>query len=240
MLQKLIFIFSFSILISLHTFSVNAGIENTYDFSWLDPDKEIFVLQNRRYRKDDRFNISLGAGTTTSGAFVDSFNFQVRGSYFFEEDIGIELLYASNSGKENETASAVRNPGGAGSTPFRRIVESYFGAYFSWSPFYAKINTFNKIIYLDWILNVGYAYMNEENNKDEVISGSVGNYTTLAESHHSFSWDLALKFYINQSFDVRVDLTALHYQAISARNLEDESKNWYSHYDLTVSFGYSF
>ena len=239
MLKKFI-ILSLILLSSSFSYSLHAGTENTYDFSWLDPDKEIFVLQNRRYRKDDRFNIGLGTGFTTSGAFVDSFNFQLRSSYFFQEELGIELLYASNSGKENDTAEAVRNPGGAGSTPFRRIIDSYLAAYISWSPFYAKINTFNKIIYLDWILNVGYAYMSEENNKNEVLTGSVGNYTLLEESHHCLSWDVGLKFYLNQNFDIRVDLTALHYQATSALNLVEENKNWYSHYDATISLGYSF
>ena len=93
--------------------------------------------------------------------------------------MGIELLYSKNSGKENDTAKAVRNSGGAGSIPFRRIVDQYYGAYFLWSPFYAKINTFNKIIYLDWILGVGYANMSETNNRNDVIESGMRQPKTL-------------------------------------------------------------
>ena len=219
-----------------------SGENSHYDFSRLDPDKEIFVLQNRTYQKDGNFYVNAGGGFTASGAFVDSLNLQTRFGFFFTEELGVEILYSKNSGKENDTAKSVRNSGGAGSIPFRRIVDHYYGVYLLWSPFYAKINTFNKIIYLDWILGVGYANMSETNNRNDVIES--GNATTKnsSDSHHSLSWDVGLKFYLSKSFDIRVDLTALHYQAASALQVQDDSdsKNWYSHYDVSLSLGYKF
>ena len=161
--------------------------------------------------------------------------------FFFTEELGVELLYSSNSGKENDTAQAVRNPGGSGSIPFRRIVDKYYGAYFLWSPFYAKVNTFNKIIYLDWILGVGYANMSENSNKDEVLFGGTGSNDVLASTHHCLSWDVGLKFYLSSSFDIRLDLTALHYQTESALNLNSDEKKigtviMTSHYHWGINF----
>ena len=49
-----------------------AGESSTYDFSWLDPDKEVYVLQNRKFRKKRSLFVSGGGGKTLSGAFVDS------------------------------------------------------------------------------------------------------------------------------------------------------------------------
>ena len=31
-----------------------AGEENVYDFLWLDPDKKVYVLQNREFKKKKR------------------------------------------------------------------------------------------------------------------------------------------------------------------------------------------
>ena len=221
--------------------NVIAGENSHYDFSWLDPDKEIFVLQNRTYQKDGHAYINLGGGFTASGAFVDSINMQGRFGYFFTEELGVEFLYSKNSGKENDTAQSVRRgPDGSGTIPFRRIIDQYYGAYFLWSPFYAKVNTFNKIIYLDWILGVGYAYMTETNNTNELGDNGVGTFNNLSESHHSLSWDIGLKFYLSSSFDIRLDLTALHYQTPSVVNLDSEDKSWFSHYDVSLSLGYKF
>ena len=240
-IMRLLVKFYFTLILTISSVNSFSGENSHYDFSWLDPDKEIFVLQNRTYKKDGNFYLNFGGGFTASGAFVDSLNIQGRFGFFFTEEMGIELLYSNNSGKENDTATAVRgNPGETGgSAPFRRIVDNYYGAYFLWSPFYAKVNTFNKIIYLDWILGLGYANMSETNNKNEVTTSGQNKLFT-SESHHCLSWDIGLKFYLSSSFDIRIDLTALHYQTASALSLNSDEKNWYSHYDVSLSLGYKF
>src|SRR3989338_11308296 len=106
----------------------DAGENSTYSFSWLDPDKEVYVLQNRKFRKNGNFMMSAGGGMTLSGAFVDAKHLQGRAGYFFKEEWGLEGLYSHNQGKENSTANSVRNEGNSGSAPFRRIVKNYYGA----------------------------------------------------------------------------------------------------------------
>lgn len=222
------------------TFTTNlfASEKDIYEFSWLDPDKEVFVLQNRKFRKANRPHINVGGGITTSGAFVDSTTIQGRVGYFFTEDYGFEILYAKNSGKENETAKGVRNSGaGTGSTPFRRIVENYMGAMFLWSPFYSKINTFNKIVYMDWIFGLGYAQLKEHNNKLRFTQGQTADGIETEETHGGVLWSAGLKFYINENFSIRTDLTAVHY---SADNIASDGTSMKSNFDATASIGYTF
>jgi outer membrane beta-barrel protein len=220
----------------LFTPKIHASEKDIYEFSWLDPDKEVYVLQNRKFRKVNHLHLNIGGGMTTSGAFVDATAIQGRAGYYFTEDFGFEGVFSKNSGKENETALGVRNPGGAGSKPFRRIVESYTGALLLWSPFYSKINTFNKIVYMDWIFGLGYGQLKEHNNKNEVSTG--GSITTeTSESHSGIMWNLGMKFYLDEAFSIRTDLTAIHYSATKATSTTSAV---YSNFDATIALGYAF
>lgn len=240
--MRLLFIYLFSFfIVTLFSSPQSFGSEDsTYNFSWLDPDKEVYVLQNRKFRKSGRLAVHVGYGFTSSGAFVDSSSAQARATFYIKEEWGIEGIYAQNSGKENTAAQSVRNPGGAGSVPFRRIVENYYGGLIVWSPFYAKINTFNKIIYLDWIIGVGYGKVTEKNNRQDFEAGGTNvNAIEASETHNAIMWETGLKFWVSESFDVRMDLTALHFKAQKAvSSSTEEVMN--SNYDLTLSLGYNF
>lgn len=228
---------TFVFFFSLNSKNIFAGEEDTYSFTWLDPDKEVYVLQNRKYRKKGKVHVNLGGGTTLSGAFVDSTTLQGRLGYFFKEEWGFEAVYAQNSGSENETAESVRNRGLSGSVPFRRIIENYKGAMLLWSPFYSKINTFNKIIYFDWIFGLGYGEMEEVNNKTEFLTGGTG---LTSETHNGLLWDVGLKFFINENFDLRLDLTVFHYKADIVSRTANGEEEWNSNWDLAASFGINF
>jgi outer membrane beta-barrel protein len=228
----------FLLLSLLSTSKIFANEKDIYEFSWLDPDKEVYVLQNRKYRKAGHLHVNVGGGKTTSGAFVDSTAIQGRMGYFISEDFGLEGLYSKNSGKENDTARGVRSSGpqGTGTTPFRRIVDNYWGVMALWSPFYSKINTFNKIVYMDWIFGVGFSQLKEKNNKLAFQSAALATQETL-ESHSGLIWEAGMKFYLDQNFSIRTDLTAVHY---SANNISTPGSTLKSNFDATVSLGYSF
>lgn len=230
---------SLFILLSLFSSShIFASEKDIYEFSWLDPDKEVYVLQNRKFRKAGHVHVNAGGGITTSGAFVTSTAIQGRVGYFISEDFGLEGLYSKNKGKENDTAKGVRSSGpqGTGTTPFRRIVDNYWGVMALWSPFYSKINTFNKIVYMDWIFGVGYSQLKEKNNKLAFQSAALANQETL-ESHSGVIWEAGLKFYLDQSFSIRADLTSILY---SANNIATTGTSLKTNYDATLSLGYSF
>ncbi|OUR98929.1 hypothetical protein A9Q84_05825 [Halobacteriovorax marinus] len=231
-------VLSFLILSLFSSVKTFASEGDGYDFSWLDPDKEVFVLQNRKFRKSGRVHINAGGGITTSGAFVDAKAFQARVGYFFKEEYGFELVYSLNSGSENDTASSVRGVvGGSGSFPFRRIVDNYMGAMFLWSPFYTKINTFNKVVYMDWILGIGFAKLTETNNRNEIILN--GDKTLTQETHTGIMWDIGAKFYVSERWSVKFDVTVVNYQALEAKDPGAQEK-WYSNYDLTLAVGLNF
>ncbi len=236
LIMKKVICFQLAIVFFIIPIVSQAGINDTYDFSWLDPDKEVYVLQNRKFRKVNRAYMYIGGGKTTSGAFVDSNPIQFRGGFFLKEDLGFEVIYSKNlTGEESDAAEAVRNiGGGAGSRPFRRIVDNYYGGYLMWSPFYAKINTFNKILYFDWLLGVGAGKLKETNNKEEVIQGIDADSET--EDHFAIMWETGFKFYMTKMFDIRTDITALHYKA----EMVSGTETLYSNYDLTVSLGINF
>lgn len=225
-------------LISLTSFSIFSSEKDTYNFSWLDPDKEVFVLQNRKYRKAGSPYFTVGYGMTTSGAFVDATAIQGRFGYFFLEEFGFEVVYSKNSGEENVTAKSVRNEGGAGSVPFRRIMNNYFGGMLLWSPFYSKINTFNTVVYMDWIFGLGFAKVEETNNRAEF---DTHDFDSLSETqtHTGPMWNVGARVYLHQNWSLRFDLTTVHYQAKSAKN-DNPGDSWYINYDMTLSLGFNF
>ncbi len=213
---------------------------NTYNFGWLDPDKAVHVLQNRKYVKSQHLLFHLGYGMTTSGAFVDANAFQGRASYFFNENWGAEFLYSKNNGEENVAAKSLRSPGPskASTVPFRRIVDGYYGGFILWSPFYAKINTFNSVVYLDWILGAGYGKLDETNNRQEFETNGINSVFTK-ESHSGPMWTTGLLFFVSQRFTIRLDLTAVHYKAKEAKT-DTTTQIWYSNFDASLSLGVSF
>ena len=214
---------------------LQAGESSVYDFSWLDPDKEVFVLQNRKFLKARKLHASAGFGMTTSGPFVDATAVQGRLAFFPFEEWGIEGLYSRNKGVENDNAKLVRKSGkGPGSTPFRRIVKRYQGGMLLWSPFYAKINTFNKIVYLDWMFGLGIAQLTEENNKTEYSTHGDKKDPSL-ESHQGILWQLTFNVFVTQVANLRFDFVAVHFEADSpSESVED---TWNHHYDLILSMG---
>lgn len=210
---------------------------STYQFKWLDPDKEVFVLQNRKYRKKGRLYLSLGGGITTSGPFTDATVLQGRAGYFIGEEWGIELLFSKNNNKTNDTFEGVRRV--AQVVPFVRQTTNYLGGMLLWSPFYAKINTFNSIIYFDWIFGLGAASISEENNQTSLGTNTFEN--LREETHSALMWDVGMQFYLGQNWAIRLDFTAAHYNAPEALQTSLSSEeDINSNYDLTLALAVRF
>lgn len=217
-----------------------AAESDTYNFSWLDPDKEVYVLQNRRYRKANHLHVYGGVSKNMSAPFVSSTSFQGRMGYYFMEEYGFEVMYSKSSGKENDTASLLRNKGGSGSIPFRRIVESVYGGMFLWSPFYSKINTFNQIIYYDWIFGAGVGKVKESNNAAEFEKGAAGSgLPDTVEEHSAVLWNIGIKIFLGANVSARVDITGTHYQALPPVTGGTE-KLWNDNFELGFMLGYNF
>lgn len=233
----LFYAISFLLLFSLKAY---ASEKSTYNFSWLDPDKEVYVLQNRKFRKNKKFSLSFGGGKTLSGPFVDSYHGQLRASYFFKEEWGVTVLYGKGSGSENDTAEGVR---ANGAIPFRRIVQDYQAILLNWSPFYSKMNTFNKVFYYDVIFGLGFGSISEENNRNAVNSNNLSlSFAESAESHSALSFEVLMKFYITKNWSADLGILGMLYEAKNgAQDGSSSSKDIaYSHWDLTLGLGYTF
>jgi outer membrane beta-barrel protein len=220
---------------------VLASEKSLYEFSWLDKDKEIYVLQNRRYRKVNSFYLSLNGVKTISGAFVDSYGGAARAGYFFSEDWGIEGVFGKNSGGKNETAKGVEDQG---SYAFYRKIESYMGAMVMWSPFYSKINTFNQVFYYDWMFGAGVASVNTKDNRKEFETPSTSDLTD--ENNLGAIWNTGLRVYISDSWSMRIDITGVHTRP-KKENIESSNNsnkvttsNIFSSYDLGLGLNYAF
>jgi outer membrane beta-barrel protein len=228
------FICIFLLFISTFVF---AAEDSMYDFSWLDQDKEVYVLQNRKFRKKSNIYIGGTLGRSVSGAFIDSNEVNLVGGYFFSEDWGVELSYTKAEGSENKTSDSVN---AQGSVPFHRKIDTAMSAMLMWSPFYSKINTFNKIFYYDWMFGVGAASVNTIDNRNEFPGGSAADEET-EESLTGPTWMTAIRFYISPSWSSRIDFRAIHVNADSAVNgEEDTEKRWSNFYTFNVGINYTF
>lgn len=230
------------LLLTLVSFQSLAGEKNIYDFSWLDPDKEVYVLQNRKFRKDNNFYVGATLGRSVSGAFIDSMEGNMYAGYFFSEDWGIELSYTKASGSPNTTYEAVREGGGA--VAFYRELDTVMSAQVVWSPFYSKINTFNQIFYYDWLFGLGFSSYNSLDNRNEFKSQSDPSYNEQTqESGNGISWFTGMRFYMNQDWSFRMDFSGLHTnadRAIKSGASFEVDKSWFHYYNFRLGLNYAF
>ena len=222
---------------------VIADEKSLYNFSWLDNDKEIYVLQNRKFRKDGNVYVGGTLAYNLSQDFLDAYGGTVRGGYFFTEDWGVELLYGKNSSNQNDTARGVKEQG---ARPFYREIDSVMGAMLMWSPFYSKINTFNKIFYFDWMFGLGAASINTKDNRklfDTSISEADQKKMT-DESVVGALWNTGFRFYINEHWSLRLDMTGVSYKAdkqkINQSSEKSTASKVFSSYDLGLGLNYAF
>ena len=217
---------------------VLASEKSFYDFSWLDKDKEIYVLQNRRFRKVGTFYVGANGVKTISGAFIDAYGGSARAGYFFSEDWGLEGVFGKSSGTKNDTAKGVEDQQ---SKAFYRKVDTYVGAMMMWSPFYSKINTFNQVFYYDWMFGLGVASVKTIDNRGEFETPT----TSLTSTNNIGAiWNTGLRVYINDSWSLRIDFTGLHVKP-KEENVKDGTNSvttstLFSNYDLGVGLNYAF
>ena len=235
MLKKVFFLICIFLLSNI----VVASEKSVYEFSWLDKDKEIYVLQNRKFRKVNKVYVGGDGVKTVSGAFVDSYGGNLRAGYFFHEDWGIEGIFGKSSGKKNDTAKGVEDQQ---AKAFYRKVDTYTGAMLMWSPFYSKINTFNKVFYYDWMFGLGFASVKILDNRNEF--NSVASSDLTSTSAMGAIWNTGLRIYLSDSWSMRIDVTTLHVKP-DKENIEDNgnsvtTNSLFSNYDLGVGLNYAF
>lgn len=230
--MKFCMLFSFGAFFSL----LFAAEDSMYDFSWLDKDKEVYVLQNRKFRKSGKLYLGGTVGRSVSGAYIDSSEANLVAGFFFGEDWGLELSYTKADGTQNKTSDAVREQA---AKPFFRKVDMASSAMLLWSPFYSKINTFNKIFYYDWMFGLGVANVDTIDNRNEFSGGQDASVETK-ESLTGATWMTAVRFYISSAWSTRIDFRATHINADFTITDSETEKRWSHYYNLNIGLNYTF
>ncbi len=210
--------------------------KDEYDFSWLDPDKKIYVVQNRKFVNGQRAELSVGAGFGLGQPYRSASVLVPRFSYYFNENFGISAVAALASNSPNSNYNTLRSVTSV--IPSIRDVKSFVGGSVLYLPFYAKFNMFNQIVYMDWDFELGVDSVTSE---IDLNYSSTGNSNVYAASYTGFHWGTGMKFFISRYFAVRLDFMSVMYSAPGATNgvLNANSDSNTSNY-LTLGLSYTF
>ncbi|MBY0414720.1 MAG: outer membrane beta-barrel domain-containing protein [Bdellovibrionales bacterium] len=190
--------------------ALRADEKDLYDFMWLDPDKKVYVLQNKIHKKAKTIYFNAGFGLGLSSTFQDTSMIHTNFGYYITEEWAVEGLYTKYSNSDNDAMENLKRLNG--SVPFIRKTESNFGLMAKWSPFYGKINTFNKIFYFDWSFGLGIGKLNTKSNATSVaIPTQANNYAD--EKYTSVIAKTGLSFHINKNFHIGADIIMNNYKA---------------------------
>lgn len=203
------------IALSLFSFTLSAPAlradeKDLYDFLWLDPDKKVYVLQNKVHKKHHTTYLNLGYGTGLSSDFQDTSMIHTNFGFNITEEWAIEGMYTKYSNKDNEAFENLQRINGR--IPFIRKMKSNYGLLAKWSPFYGKINTFNKIFYFDWSFGLGLGKLNSESNATTVGNTLIPN-SYATEKYTSVIAKTGLSFHASKNIHIGVDLLMNNYKA---------------------------
>ncbi len=201
-----------------------------YNFSWLDPDKKIYVLQNRRYRKANHFMVSVMGGAGFSNPYSNAYNLDPRIAYYFSESWGIEGFYTFTFNSPNTTLQAL-SQASANITPQVRNVTSQDGALVHWVPWYAKINVFNKILYFDWYLDAGAGTINTSVNTASLSTAA----NLVYQNFFAFYFGTGHLYHLTDNWILRLDFTGAVFSAPIYGTSGGNA--WYSNYNVAAGIG---
>jgi outer membrane beta-barrel protein len=214
-----------------------ASEKDLYDFLWLDPDKKVYVLQNKVNKKNGSFYINAGVIKGLSNEFQSTVGGHVSFGHYFAEEWAIEAKYNSYSNKDNDALKNIQLVNS--SVPFIRNATSSYGLMAVYAPFYGKINTFNKIIYFDWSFGLGAGKINTESNALTASNSSTN--TFAAESYTGVLTKTALRIHITKKIHMNIEYHRDMFQAPGPLKPDGtQADAWRSNSDVILSVGLSF
>ncbi len=189
-----------------------AAEDEDYNFSWLDPDKKIYVLQNRKYRKARKINLSLLGGSGIAETYRQTWQIEPRLGVWFNEDWGVEAFFVNRWNTPNNAYQALVEATGSGLSPLIREVNTMYGALLNWAPWYAKINVFNSILYFDWTFSLGVGMMNTSiGPKTKTDPSSAAQW--VDQNLFAVYLGTGQIFHLSQKFDIRFEGMGHFYSA---------------------------
>lgn len=219
----------------LFTQNIHAGEKSLYDFLWLDPDKKVYVLQNKLHKKEHTVYADIGYVANFTSKFQDTFGYQGRLGFFIHEEWGLEVFHNQYSNSNNDEYRNVQAVNDA--EPFVRRLKSNSGAVIIWSPFYGKINTFNQIFYFDWSFGVGASNIQAESNLKTVTKKNVRS-KYFSENYTGGILKTNLKFHLTENVHISIEYMNTYYRAPSAKNPNTDRLR--TNTDVITSIGFSY
>ena len=216
------------------TNKVHAGEKSLYDFLWLDPDKKVYVLQNKLYKKEHTVYLDVGYLNNFTSKFQDTTGVAGKLGFYVHEEWAIEAFYNSYNNENNDDFRNVKLINQQ--EPFIRRLNSSYGANIIWSPFYGKINTFNQIFYFDWSFGAGIAQIDAESNLKSVKLGNVKTFFKN-ERYSGAVVKTNFKFHVTENWHVSAEYMNTYYQAAGPRS---PTKKLRTNTDVILSVGFSF
>lgn len=206
--------------------------DDEYNFSWLDPDKKVYVLQNRKYRKKGHVGIFAAGGMNLNNPYRTEWLGVPRAAYWFSEQFGFEVFYAYVNNSDNATMTSLKTA--SDTLPFVRENQGYYGGLLTWTPWYAKINFFNKILYFDWFLDLG---MGQVTTALDLNTKSYNPPNLKTENIMAYYFGTGQNFFVTRDFSVRWDLIGMAYNATA---LDGRTTRLFTNFDFTLGVGYLF
>jgi len=233
--QSLVLIFMAWVLPMSFTYGAE---DDLYDFLWLDPDKQVYVLQNKVYEtKGTSFvNIGLIKGLNTNFQSTTGYHFSF--GHYLGEELAFEGVYQAYSNNDDSAYTSIRQVNGA--TPYVRRIKKKIGINAVWSPFYGKINTFNKIIYFDWSFGLGVGQLTTESNGETASNPNIDTYDS--EKHIAVLTKSIFKVHLNKRFHMSLEYSMDHYKAKGPRFNQTNPgiESWGTNNETVLSFGFNF
>lgn len=214
---------------------VHAGEKSLYDFLWLDPDKKVYVLQNKLHKKEHTVYADVGYLANFTSKFQNTQGFQGRLGFYIHEEWGLEVFHNNYSNSNNDDFRNVQalNNG----VPFVRRFKSSTGALMIWSPFYGKINTFNQIFYFDWSFGAGLTSLKTDSNlKSARLTNAPNRYA--AENYTGAVLKTNVKFHLSENVHISIEYMNTYYRAPSAKS--PNTDNLRTNTDIITSIGFSY
>lgn len=225
----------FTIIFLCNSLSLIASDKDLYDFLWLDQDKKVFVLQNKLYEKKNSFYTDIGLTGSLTGAFQDTIGFKAYAGYFLSEEWSIEFLYGQYSNSDNEAIEIVRSKSDVDA--FIRRPIAITSIFINWTPFYGKINTFNKIFYFDFSMGLGTGIYKMESNVDSVVLEKEVS-TFVSETYNPLQLKLEMKFHANERMHLGVEYMSNFISAETPNSRPNKSIKQFSEYTLKVGISF--
>ncbi len=172
--------------------------------------RNIYTLQQRRFRKSHRFGVTVYGGLIPNNIFEQYVPVGLRLNYFILENIGIELAGSYNLKTKTGLENQIREENGIGAGQVligdTQVSHTNFGIV--WSPFYGKAAFYNSgLLHFDLFLFAGAGM---------VIAETTPNFNAKAEREIKPEGALGggIALYFSDHFAGRMDFRQFVFQKV--------------------------